>query len=168
MSSRRTLPFRTLLMAAVAAAAAAPSMLPLLCLDRDAVLRGESAGDLVNGPPRIAGHWDDLNPTQGGTIQALVAGPNFEVIFTDVPEFFSFGQNTFKFTLRPDGTYQVAYGALSAPDGLAGHSQGGGVADPGETDLSEATSLPALGTTYELFGPDELDLEGGILVFQAP
>ena len=45
-------------------------------------------------------------------------------------------------------------------DGLVGVTEGGGVSDPGPTDLSDDNAFPAAGTTYQLFdgGPSPFDL----------
>jgi hypothetical protein len=47
-----------------------------------------------------------------------------------------------------------------------GITPGGGAANPGQTDLSAAGSLSANGTTYQLFGNGQFDLEFMILLFQ--
>ena len=67
-------------------------------------------------------------------------------------------------TMRADGSYTIAYGAISSLDGLAGSTEGGGAADPGETDLSAGGPYPAAGTTYEQFAGDN-DLSGLLLDF---
>jgi hypothetical protein len=120
----------------------------------------ESVTGFLAGPPRIAPLWDDLNPTQGGTITAKEVAGNFVVTYTNIPEFFDFGDNTFSVTLRPDGTFNVDYGDLTAPDGLAGRTEGGGVPDPGETDLSAAPQPLGVGegTVYEWFNLFDNDL----------
>jgi hypothetical protein len=113
----------------------------------------ESVDDFLGGPPRIAMLWDDLNPTQGGSIRAMPDGADFVISFINVPEYYSTGSNTFELTLRADGSYDVDYGAISARDGLSGRTQGYGVEDPGPTDLTMepqpiGTLMP---TVYELF-----------------
>lgn len=128
----------------------------------------ESVSDFLNGPPRIAPLWDDLNPTQGGSVFAVLTSGQVSVIWEDVPEWFSTGENTFGAFLLNDGVYAIAYGDLSATDGLAGTTEGGGVADPGESDLSSALSWPVLGTTYEHFTAGDNDLDGDLSIFHIP
>jgi len=125
----------------------------------------ESVAELLSGPPRIAPLWDDLNPGAGGTIAITQTASSWKVEFQGVPEFLSPTGNTFSVTLTAAGGIELAYGATAHNDGLVGVSQGGGAADPGETDLSAAGALSATGTTYELFGTGELDLGLLLLMF---
>jgi hypothetical protein len=85
----------------------------------------ESAADMLNGPPRIAGLWDDLNPSQGGSVYYTTTNNTFTVTWDGVPEFFSTGSNTFSIELKQGSSQAtVDYGDLSATDGLAGVSCG--------------------------------------------
>ena len=121
----------------------------------------ESVSDLLNDQPRIAALWDDLSPNNGGLVIADVGATEATISFQNVPEFFSTGANSFDITIRDDGSITVAYGAISASDGIAGVTEGGGAADPGETDLSANPSQSASGTTYEQFSfGDPTDLSG--------
>ncbi len=127
----------------------------------------ESVAELLSGPPRIAALWDDLSPNNGGTVIVSGDASSWTVEFQGVPEFSSTGANSFAITLGSDGSVAIAYGAVSALDGLAGVSEGGGTADPGATDLSAAASLSAAGTTYQLFTTgNPFDLQGLTLDFQ--
>ncbi|KAA9132723.1 hypothetical protein F3N42_05785 [Marinihelvus fidelis] len=125
----------------------------------------ESVADLLNLQPRISPLWDDLSPNVGGSVSAEVGTDEITVIFDDVPEFASTSSNTFMVTLRADGSYTIEYGLVEALDGLAGVSEGGGAADPGETDLSAGSAYPAAGTTYENFTGADNDLSGLTLEF---
>jgi hypothetical protein len=109
----------------------------------------ESVSEFLNDQPRIAPLWDDLSPNQGGQVAVEFGAGEATIIFDDVPEFLSSSGNTFMVTLRSDGSYSIEYGVISASDGLAGTTEGGGAADPGETDLSAGGPFPATGTTYE-------------------
>lgn len=116
----------------------------------------ESVSGMLNGPPRIAAWWDDLNPSTGGCITEVEVAGNFVITWNDVPEYPSTGANTFSVTLRPDGTHSVDYGAMTSADGIAGTSPGGvcGVFDPGGIDLSVAAQPiqgPACAIVYEQF-----------------
>ena len=111
----------------------------------------ESVSELLSDQPRIAPLWDDLSPNQGGTIIVDGDANAFTVTFNDVPEFFSTTTNTFSVTLTPDGGISVAYDVISATDGIAGVTEGGGAADPGATDLSAAPNQSNAGTVYERF-----------------
>ena len=79
----------------------------------------DSVGGFLAGPTRIAGLWDDLNPSAGGIVTFSRSGSEFTVSWIDVPEFPATGANSFDITLRP-GRILVTYGGLEAQDGLAG------------------------------------------------
>ncbi|MEM1438368.1 MAG: hypothetical protein AAF545_08550 [Pseudomonadota bacterium] len=111
----------------------------------------ETTVDLLNEQPRIAPLWDDLSPNQGGTIIVDGDAASLSVMFSNVPEFLGGNSNTFTVTLTPDGGISVEYGVIDATDGIAGISAGGGVADPGPTDLSAAPNQSNAGTVYEQF-----------------
>jgi hypothetical protein len=124
----------------------------------------ESVAELLSDQPRIAPLWDDLSPNNGGSVSVELGPGSAAVIFDAVPEFFSTGANTFMVTMRADGSYTIEYGAISSADGLAGSTEGGGAADPGEVDLSAGGPYPAAGTTHEIFTGDN-DLSGVTLDF---
>ena len=111
-----------------------------------------SANGLRVGAPRICGLWDDLDPSAGGIIAARQEGQNFVVRFMQVPEIFFGGLNTFTITLRPNATIRVDYGETATFfNTVAGRSPGGGVSDPGPTDLSTAPQPFTASTVYEEF-----------------
>ncbi len=87
--------------------------------------------------PRIAALFDDLDPTQGGTISWKPLNDRIAVTWQDVPEYLSTNNNTFQVEMYFDGRIRVSYLSLDTTDGLAGLSAGTGVV-PGfvETDLS--------------------------------
>jgi len=76
---------------------------------------GEASGDfsesrfeLLDGPPRAAGLWDDLNPAAGGTVTFGQTAHTFTVSWTGVPEFPAAGSNTFSIkSRRTSGIGQV-------------------------------------------------------------
>jgi hypothetical protein len=71
--------------------------------------------------------------------------------YVSVPEFLTIGTNYFSVELDSKGNVSIDYGATNRSNGIVGVTPGGGVADPGPTDLSRASLLWALGTTYEQF-----------------
>ncbi len=126
----------------------------------------ESVSEFLNELPRIAPLWDDLSPNNGGQVIFDSGADWATVSFVGVPEFVSTGANTFSVTMRADGSVSIAYGAVSATDGLVGVTEGGGAADPGASDLSSSATWPAAGTTYELFnGGNPNDTTGITLDF---
>jgi hypothetical protein len=105
--------------------------------------------------PSIAGLWQDLNPSAGGTIYYDVDPNNTEVHITwvGVPEFPAVGANTFQITLRSDGSFRLSYQGVAnqSHDALVGFSQGFGVTDPGTRDFSQLPfSIGSGGTALEL------------------
>ncbi len=127
----------------------------------------ESVPDFLNGPPRIAPLWDDLNPGSGGIVSAEGDATSMTISFTDVPEWFSTGANTFSVTLNVSGAVTIDYGSVSVSDALVGITEGGGAAG-GSMDLSGLPQpLPVVGTTFQLFTfGDPFDLSGSSLSFQ--
>jgi hypothetical protein len=126
-----------------------------------------TVGEFLADQPRIAPLWDDLSPNAAGLVFVESDAASATVTFDRVPEFFFGGQNTFSVTLSDDGTVEVSYGNIDAPDNLVGVTEGNGAVDPGPSDLSGSATWPASGTTYEEFtlaSPN--DLEGTTIIFQ--
>jgi hypothetical protein len=110
----------------------------------------ESTLSLLNGPGRIAGLWDDLNASAGGSVTFEQTANSFTVRWQGVPEFPAVGSNTFSITLNrknqigeflgavAGNPFSITYGAMSATDGLAGYSCGGALTSgfEQESDLS--------------------------------
>jgi hypothetical protein len=96
----------------------------------------ETTSAHLSGPPRIAGLWDDLNASAGGTVIFEESAHGFTVRWQGVPEYPAVGANTFSITIERKnllgeflGTlagnpFSINYGTLSAADGLAGYSCG--------------------------------------------
>lgn len=126
----------------------------------------EAVGELLSGPPRIAALWDDLSP-QEGEVFVEADATSWTVNYVNVPQFLAGDSNSFSITLFADGGITIAYGDVTALDGIAGITEGGGAANPGETDLSAGAPLSATGTTYEAFtgATDPLDLDGKTVQF---
>ncbi len=119
----------------------------------------ETVAEFLGGPPRVAPLWDDLNPT-GGLVVATPEPDALTIHFLSVPEFLGTTPNNFSVRFQDDGTVKVTYNGIFVQDGLVGVTEGGGVSDPGPTDLSDDNAFPAAGTTYQLFdgGPSPFDL----------
>ena len=118
----------------------------------------ETVPKLLNGPPRIAPLWDDLEATDffSGLPLGLVIAEEkpgaLKVHFVSVPEFGGSAPNYFSTTFDWKGGVAFDYAATNRSDGLIGISKGGGVANPGPTDLSRAHSLSAATpAVYERF-----------------
>ncbi len=111
----------------------------------------------LNGPPRIAPLFADLDPTGSGTgVQGLVIAEegrdSVTVHWASVPRFFGVQPNSFSVTLRRDGTLGMRWGALDqSMRAVVGITEGRGALDPRLVDLSRLGKAPAAGTTFEFF-----------------
>jgi hypothetical protein len=124
-----------------------------------------SVSDFLSDQPRIAPLFVDLSPNNGGTVSVEFGPGTATVTYDSIPEFFWGGSNTFMVTLRSDGSFTIEYGLMTGPEGVTGATEGGGAADPGETDLSAGGPFLASGTTYELFDGFDNDLSFDMLDF---
>lgn len=87
--------------------------------------------------PRVSALFDDLNPSTGGTVSVKELSDRVAITFENVPEYFDVGSNTFQIVLFYDGRITLTYLSVSAVDGIAGVSPGGGLpADFLANDLS--------------------------------
>lgn len=137
----------------------------------------ETLTGFLGGPPRIAMFWDDLNPTAGGQVSALVS-PNaanvpFELCFREVPEYPATGGNTFtlRFYQQPTvGWFFLAWGNMTSQDGLVGLCPGGNLhANAVPIDVTGGTSIGFNDAVYQFFLPGtaggEMDLWGDDATF---
>lgn len=115
----------------------------------------------LNGPPRIAPFFSDLNPEKApanGGIFVLASRAKVVVTWVAVPGFGENDENTFQVTLLADGHVFFAYGRLDTPGAVVGVAPGGG---GGISLVDYTTDLPLGGFTgavAERFGADrELD-----------
>lgn len=81
------------------------------------------------GIKRIAGWFDDLNPSNGGTVSWKQLSDRMAVTWQGVPEYAGSNNQTFQIELFFDGTIRISYLSIDASDGIAGLSEGGGL-DP--------------------------------------
>ena len=126
----------------------------------------ETTAEFLNGPPRIAGVWDDLNPGAGGTVFFQKTPNSFTVTYQNVPEFVNTGANSFTIELQRSSNHiEIQYGSLTAVDGLAGVSCGRAATSGFETpeDLNrddDRRELKLQPARFELFGTgNPLDLD---------
>jgi hypothetical protein len=111
----------------------------------------------LNGPPRIAALWDDLNAAAGGTVTFGETPDSFTVRWDGVPEFPAAGANTFSIKISKKNRlsellgvalgnpFSVSYGARSAVDGLAGYSCGSAFTSGFEEESNLSALRSAIG-----------------------
>lgn len=79
----------------------------------------------LQGPPRIAAFFADLDPSSAGEVRVLQSGTKFRVTWRDVPEFGTNNSNTIQVTLFKNGNIQIAYSnSIDGNDAVIGISPG--------------------------------------------
>jgi hypothetical protein len=102
----------------------------------DSASTARSLARFLEGPPRIALFFADLDPSAGGEVRVLSVPDRFVVTWDAVPEWGEETPNTLQIEIVPDGTIFMRYGgALNAASGIVGVAVGGG-AGPTLVDLS--------------------------------
>ena len=110
--------------------------------------------------PRISALFDDLSPQNGGTLSWKQLTDRVAVTWENAPEFSTIGSNTLQIEMYFDGTIVLSYLDISATDGLAGLSAGGGV--PAEFYATDLSAMGACEGDCNGNGiPDDLDIAGG-------
>jgi hypothetical protein len=131
--------------------------------------------------PRIAGAWDDLNPSLGGTISYIEGAWGWSVVYSNIQEYSLGGSNNFAITYDCMlGSVTLDYtnpAGMTLQDAMAGITPGNGLANPVTTYPSLKT-VPCGGTLAvptNSLGPLEshsalyaagFDLAGCTVVFQ--
>ena len=87
--------------------------------------------------PRISALWDDLTPTQSGTVSWRDHGDRVSVTYDGVTEYNAGNSNTFQVEMFFDGTITLSYLGIDSSDSIVGVSEGSGLSpDFFESDLS--------------------------------
>jgi len=102
--------------------------------------------------PRVAGVFDDLNPTLGGTVSWKQMADRVAVTWDDISEYSTSNSNTFQIELFFDGQIQISWLGVDSSDSVAGISEGNGLSiDFFESDHSGSGSCgprpPSAGNT---------------------
>lgn len=86
---------------------------------------------------RVAGRFDDLNPSSQGTVRYQQLEDRMVVSYDNVTEYAGSNDNTFQFELFFTGEIAISWQSIEGGDGIVGLSAGNGV-DPDflESDLS--------------------------------
>ena len=132
----------------------------------------------LNGPPRIALFFSDLDPEAGGEVRAEAGEGSLSFIWDDVPEFTLAGSrpgNDLAVTLFSNGDILLDFGHIDVtPDSedlqaIVGITPGSG-ATARIVDFSEEPVSYEFGTSglYQVFPEMDFDLSGRQLLFTAP
>ncbi|MGE0145021.1 MAG: hypothetical protein AB7T19_17190 [Planctomycetota bacterium] len=121
---------------------------------------------LLNDGPSINPLWMDLDPSSGGSVWFNALPGRAVITWDNVPEYGGVLGMTFQVQLLADGTITFFWDQncdAAFHVAVVGVSPGGGVTDPGASDLSASPILSQSTTLYEefdaLFGTP-LDLQG--------
>jgi len=120
---------------------------------------------------RISALFEDLNPSQGGTVSWKELEDRAVVTWEKVPEYGSNNSNTFQIEMFFDSRIRISWLTVEAVNGVVGLSEGLGVPDDfEETDISdEYPFVPAVMMNFtEHFSSetDIFDLSNRTIVFE--
>lgn len=118
-----------------------------------------SLGRLVDGAPRIAPLFSDLDPSDSGTVSTFATSDHFTVSWRAVPRFGETDRNTFQMVLWIDGRIDFVYAEVTADvEGVVGVAPGGGRNGLTAVDMSNAAALTGAGALAESFrGENQID-----------
>ncbi len=132
----------------------------------------------LNGPPRIALFFSDLDPSAGGEIRAEAGEGSLSFIWDGVPEYTLAGTrpgNDFSVTLFSNGDILLDYGQVDVirdPDDIQAvvGITPGSRATARTVDFSEEPVSYEFGSSglYQVFSANDFDLPGRQVLFTAP
>jgi hypothetical protein len=108
----------------------------------------------LDGGPRIAAFFADLEPSRGGSISVRAEAERVVVLWSAVPGAGQINRNTFQLALHADGAIDLAWAGMQTREGIVGLTPG----RPGEmaaVDWSEAAPAPAAAALVERFSESE-------------
>ncbi|MBI4463569.1 MAG: hypothetical protein HY647_02590, partial [Acidobacteria bacterium] len=120
----------------------------------DTAITPRSLGRFLNGPPRIAPYFADLDPSVGGQLTYFSSPTRFVVSWVTVPDFAASGvgaRETFQVILRPDGRVEFSYNGIGGREAVVGISPGQFTAEPTLLDLSQTVGKSFSGPAAEVF-----------------
>lgn len=106
----------------------------------DSASTARDLGRFLNGPPRVALFFDDLDSTETGEVRVSNLPDRFVVSWNAVPEWGKTGPNSFQVELDPDGSVRMRYSIVRAGSGIVGLSPGGDSAGLSLVDLSASAA----------------------------
>ena len=108
----------------------------------------------LDGGPRIAAFFADLEPSRGGSISVRAEAARVVILWSAVPGAGQINRNTFQLALHADGAIDLAWAGMQTREGIVGIAPG----RPGEVaavDWSEAAPAPSAGALVERFSESE-------------
>jgi uncharacterized protein (TIGR03437 family) len=117
-----------------------------------------SLGRLLSGLPRIAGLFEDLDPSRAGSVNVLSRADRMVVSWVRVPEYSSFGVgplNTFQIRLLATGVIEIAYQTMDSEEGVVGIAPGDLQAGTNVVSLIDSSGRSFVGAIAERFALQE-------------
>jgi uncharacterized protein (TIGR03437 family) len=117
-----------------------------------------SLGRLLSGLPRIAGLFEDLDPSRAGSVNVLSRADRMVVSWVRVPEYSSFGVgplNTFQIRLLATGVIEIAYQTMDSEEGVVGIAPGDLQAGTNVVSLIDSSGRSFVGAVAERFALQE-------------
>lgn len=108
----------------------------------------------LDGGPRIAAFFADLEPSRGGSISVRAEAARVVILWSAVPGAGQINRNTFQLALHADGAIDLAWAGMQTREGIVGIAPG----RPGEVaavDWSEAVPARGAGALVERFSESE-------------
>lgn len=108
--------------------------------------------------PRISAFFDDLNPSQGGSVTFQETVDGLAITWLNVPEYDAGNQHNFQIRLSYDGQIQITYLDMDGDDAVVGLSRGGGLPFGFDhSDLSSYQACAGKGLAGVSYVPCQLD-----------
>ncbi len=103
----------------------------------DVATSARDLGRFLDGPPRIAPFFADLNPESGGTISYHSASDGIVFTWNAVPDFdSSANRNSFNVKLFTNGSIEFTYGPILSTSAIVGIAPGNSVGGVNAVDFS--------------------------------
>jgi hypothetical protein len=138
----------------------------------DGATAARTATRFLQGAPRIAVLYADLDPTAGGTVSYRHDDAQSVTIrWVGVPEWGGHAGNTAQVTLDAQGTVTIEIAGVSGTDYIVGVSQGGAENAASPSNFALLAGAPIVygskGAVFDDYASAAFDIAGRALVFRA-
>ena len=120
----------------------------------DAGAGGSGLARVLDGPPRIAAFFADLDPSRGGVIAVRTEASRAVILWSGVPGAGQINRNSFQIALHADGAIDLAWGEMQTREAIVAVVPGSSAA-AAPIDWSAPTPGPASGGVIERFSETE-------------